>query len=136
MIEKKSHPRKITYDPRYSEMLDKHLAEFKSFTTFPAVIGVSQATVYRWLSVHEDFRAAHARLKTITIGKGDEPEFSLCPGHVDARIFLAANVREGWSPTDLAQEDLRHEYWVKGKLGWEASIAANPLAKPVTVLRW
>lgn len=78
-------------------------------------------------------------LQTITVGADDDnPEYSICPGHVTPEVFADAFHAEGWDETDLMDaEDLAHEYWreLPGG-GWKCSNVGDPEAKPVTVMSW
>jgi hypothetical protein len=75
-------------------------------------------------------------LKTMTLGYEDNPTISLCPGHVSAETFDEAFLAEGWSDSDVADEDLRYEYWVRTKTNWKRSSPENEKAMPVTVMDW
>lgn len=48
------------YEPRFCEMLLKHMAQRRSFASFAKVARVERATLYDWLEEHEDFRFARA----------------------------------------------------------------------------
>lgn len=79
-------------------------------------------------------------LKTITLGpRGDEdnPMWSICKGHVDAKTFNTAHAAEGWSADDIDEDDISHEWWeLLEDGGWQSSTKDNPRAEPVTVLEW
>lgn len=78
-------------------------------------------------------------LKTITIGAmEDNPDYSICEGHVDAPTFQKAHEAEGWEDGgDIESMDLKHEHWVPLENGaWKKSNSTDPEAKPVTVMEW
>ena len=50
--------RPVIYKPEYCDMLIKHMAQGKSFTTFGAVVGVSRHSLYDWVSEYDDFADA------------------------------------------------------------------------------
>ncbi len=66
----------------------------------------------------------------------DSVDVSICRGHVAPEIFSEAFAREGWSPSEHREEDLKHEYWIENKKGWTKSDKNNPKAEPVTVSYW
>lgn len=76
-------------------------------------------------------------LQTITlIDENDQPTYSLCPGHVDARTFQAAFQEEGWSG-ECSDDELTHEWWVQNEDGgYERADLNTPGAKPYTVTEW
>lgn len=78
------------------------------------------------------------KLKTITLGRDcDNPDVSLCPGHVGAREFNKAFAAEGWSGGGrILKADMRHEWWKKLKRSWKKSEKGAKGAKPVTVSDW
>lgn len=78
-------------------------------------------------------------LKTITLGDDeDNPNFSICPGHVSAAVFNKAFQAEGWADEgEHTDEDLRHEYLAPTKNdGWEKTEKGDPNGFPVTVSDW
>jgi len=78
-------------------------------------------------------------LETITLGgrhEDDDPTYTICPGHVDAKTFKKAWKKEGWSPSDTDQNELSYEYWIEGKKGWKRSAPGVKGAVPVTVRGW
>lgn len=76
-------------------------------------------------------------LKTITLGPDSGPIVSLCPGHVDAKIFNEAHINEGWDGDEIKEEDLEKEWWkrIRGG-GYEKSIKLDMNAKSYTALYW
>lgn len=76
------------------------------------------------------------QIKTITIGDDDSPCYSLCPGHVTAKEFNKAHKAEGWDADPVSQDDLRFEYWIKGKKSYRRSVPEKKGAKPYTVMSW
>jgi hypothetical protein len=76
-------------------------------------------------------------IKTMTLGPGDGPTYTICPGHVDIEAFKKAFVAEGWSaPPDISDQDLSFEWWINRNTYWEVSHRRNPHAEPVTVMDW
>lgn len=76
-------------------------------------------------------------LKTITLGDSDNPEVSICYGHVSAKEFAKAFKAEGWTGSGSpAQADLRYEYWINSRNFWKKSNPGNKKAVPVTVNDW
>lgn len=78
-------------------------------------------------------------LKTITLGPDgeDDPRWTICKGHVDAKTFSEAFEAEGWSGDEYDQEDLSHEWWKQDDNGkWWSSTKDDPKAVPVTVSEW
>lgn len=77
-------------------------------------------------------------LKTITLEvMEDNPEWTICPGHVDLATFNQAFQEEGWQDGDWEEDRIRHEYWAEFKPGsWKKSEQGAPGAVPVTVADW
>jgi hypothetical protein len=75
-------------------------------------------------------------LQTITIGSGEEPYWSLCPGHVDAETFNKAHEAEGWDADAVEDKDLSFEWWVEKDGFYKHADKETEGAKPYTVLGW
>lgn len=80
-------------------------------------------------------------LKTVTLGRSNDPSIVLCPGHVTAKVFNQAFKDEGWSGGGTyRQEDLAYEYWTmtirKGKELYKPSLPNKKNAQPFTFTRW
>ncbi len=75
-------------------------------------------------------------IKTITLGPESEPTVSLCPGHVDAKVFNEAYINEGWDGYAVKGEDLEEGWWREEKDGYKKSTKLDVRAAPYTALYW
>lgn len=78
------------------------------------------------------------KLKTITLGSEDDPEITICVGHVDIKTFNEAFDNEGWYGDEWDKDRIEYEYWVLGKSakGYHKSEPGKKNAVPVTVAMW
>lgn len=76
-------------------------------------------------------------IETITLEvMEDNPAWSLCPGHVNAKTFNKAYEAEGWEGDTVTKDDLKYEYWKRTRTGYRKVEAGTKGAKPFTVMEW
>ena len=76
-------------------------------------------------------------LQTFTLFHDDNnPLWTLCPGHVDAKTFNKRFNNEGWEGDGALPEDLKYEYAIREGVRFRKANEGDPGAEPFTIMEW